>query len=95
MDSLNGNGNNVLLELIHIQVDQSLEVEIGVSDVKVLLDETFDLSPMMLSKFISTECLYDWHGFFERGNQFLKLLSDWIRVKILFNSDAVLREFIG
>jgi len=94
LDSLDRNGNYIFLILVDIQVNQSLEVEIWISNIKVLFDKTFDLSPMVISKFVSTESLYNRHGFFESGNQLFQLHTDWIWVEVLLNSDTILGEFI-
>ena len=81
--------------MIDIHINETLETEVGLGDIDILLDQTFDLGPMMLLKLVVSKGCYNRHSVLELVDEDFKLLLNWIWVKVLFKTHAVLGEFLG
>jgi hypothetical protein len=95
-------GSNVFLELHSIQVDQRLEGELGISDVKVTVYQVLYFFPMVLLQGVITEGSHNWHRTLESINHFFKPSLNGIVLEVFLKSEANLgivvslsRDFLG
>ena len=95
MRSLSGDVGDVLLELDCIQINERLECELWVHNVKVCVDQVLNLLPVVLLQVVITKGHHNRHSTLEGVYKLLQFLLDWVLFEVLFKSQADLAVIIG